>query len=232
VVVENLSYPSLVPERRVLLRALGDLAADADTMMRTLKLGRTLGFEVQRNQELLVSATMPALDRYTGVLFDGLDSGSLPPDARAFAGEHLLVHSALFGPVGALDLIPAYRLSHDSKLPNLVLKKHWAASTSALLGAESGLFLDLRSEGYVGLGPAPKRPESYFLRVVTESSTGARRALNHFNKKAKGEFTRALLLHGEDFSSGAELISWAPVAGFDLRFGVNGELDLVVSGTL
>jgi cytoplasmic iron level regulating protein YaaA (DUF328/UPF0246 family) len=143
-----------------------------------------------------------------------------------------MVHSALLGPVGALDLIPAYRLSHDSRLPNLPLKKHWAVATSALLARESGLILDLRSEGYVGLGPAPTRAESYFLRVVTETGTGAKRALNHFNKKAKGEFTRALLLHGHDFSSAAELIRWAPAAGLDLRVGAPGELDLVVSGVL
>ena len=60
---------------------------------------------------------MPAIDRYTGVLFDALDAPSLDADAREFARETVVVHSALFGLVGALDEIPAYRLSHDSRLP-------------------------------------------------------------------------------------------------------------------
>jgi cytoplasmic iron level regulating protein YaaA (DUF328/UPF0246 family) len=227
-VVEDLSYPSLAAKRRHALRALGALARDADAMMLALKLGRSLAFEVARNRELQVSPTMPVLDRYTGVLFDGLAASTLSAGARAFAGDHLVVHSALFGPVGALDQVPAYRLSYNSRLPSLVLKKHWSTATAALLGQEDGLILDLRSEGYVGLGPAPRRAESFFLRVVTETSTGATRALNHFNKKAKGEFTRALLEHGENFGTSAELINWAGMAGFTLRRGAAGELELVV----
>ena len=55
------------------------------------------------------------------------------------------------------------------------------------------MILDLRSEGYVDLGPAPARADSVFVRVVSVEDDGRRRALNHFNKHAKGRFTRALL---------------------------------------
>jgi cytoplasmic iron level regulating protein YaaA (DUF328/UPF0246 family) len=67
---------------------------------------------------------------------------------------------------------------------------------------------------------------------VTESADGSTRALNHFNKKAKGEFSRALLQNGQDFDTVAELLAWAKSAGFTLRPGVAGELHLVVSGHL
>jgi cytoplasmic iron level regulating protein YaaA (DUF328/UPF0246 family) len=97
-----------------------------------------------------------------------------------------------------------------------------------VLESSAGLLLDLRSEGYVALGPASGHPERYFLRVVTETEDGRSRALNHFNKKAKGEFTRALLENGENFGSVDELLAWAPRAGFILRPGASGELDLVV----
>jgi cytoplasmic iron level regulating protein YaaA (DUF328/UPF0246 family) len=224
----TLAFPALTGRRTVLAEALAALAADADATIRALKLGRTQLGEIDRNADLLSSPTTPVIDRYTGVLYDALAADTLSPTAREFAGAHLLVHSALLGPVGGLDLVPAYRLSHDSRLPGLPLKKHWAGDVSAVLESSAGLLLDLRSEGYVALGPASGHPERYFLRVVTETEDGRSRALNHFNKKAKGEFTRALLENGENFGTVDELLAWAPRAGFILRPGASGELDLVV----
>lgn len=226
--VAAFAYPALTDKRSTLVRAVVHLAQDTDASVSALKLGRTQLSEISRNRVLATSPTMPAIDRYTGVLYDALDAGSLDDADREFAGRHLLVHSALFGPIGALDLVPAYRFSHDSRLPSLPLKKHWSASVAAALAHTQGLVLDLRSEAYVALGPVPKRTESYFLRVVTEAADGQKRALNHFNKKSKGEFTRALLKSRRDFQSADELLQWAPSAGFQLQAGAPGELELVV----
>ena len=227
--LQNLEYPSLGSKRRVLVRAVQSLAKNPAAMMIALRLGRTQSGEVERNRVLSSSATMPAIDRYTGVVYDALEAVSLSPSDRDWAGRHVLVHSALFGPVGALDLLPAYRLSCDSRLPELSLKKHWAGTVGGVLAGSEGLLLDLRSAGYAALGPVPVRPDSLYLRVVTETADGRARALNHFNKKAKGIFTRALIRHGESFDTAAELLDWAPGAGFELRPGAAGELDLVVS---
>jgi cytoplasmic iron level regulating protein YaaA (DUF328/UPF0246 family) len=90
------------------------------------------------------------------------------------------------------------------------------------------MILDLRSESYVALGPAPARAESWYLRVVSEGDDGRRRALNHFNKKGKGEFVRALLLAGIDHPDSASLLTWAATAGIRLERGDPRELDLVV----
>ena len=230
--LDSLAFPGLTERRRVLAGALAALSADQDATVRALKLGRTQLAEIDRNAALLSSPTTPVIDRYTGVLYDALDAQTLSPSARAFAGRHLLVHSALLGPVGGLDLVPAYRLSHDSRLPGLVLKKHWATDVSAALENSPGLLLDLRSEGYVSLGPAAAHPQRFFLGVVTESADGHIRALNHFNKKAKGVLTRALLQNGEDFDTVDRLLDWAPTAGLTLRPGTAGELQLVVAGHL
>jgi cytoplasmic iron level regulating protein YaaA (DUF328/UPF0246 family) len=229
--LESLAFPALTARRSTLADALTALAADADASVRALKLGRTQLGEIDRNAALLTSPTTPVIDRYTGVLYDALGAETLSSRARAFAGTHLLVHSALLGPVGGLDLVPAYRLSHDSRLPGLALKKHWASEVSAALEASDGLLLDLRSEGYVSLGPAAKHPQRFFLRVVTETADGRTRALNHFNKKAKGEFTRAVLENGAVFDTVDSLLDWAPSAGLNLRSGATGELELVVTGT-
>jgi hypothetical protein len=228
-----LAHQSLNVKRRVLARALVALARDPEAARGALKLGRTQLFEVDRNRELLSSPTLAVIDRYTGVLFDGLDAATLSVAQREFAHVHLVVHSALLGPVAALDPIPAYRLSHDSRVPNVTLanytlKQHWSADVQKLLGQTRGLLLDLRSEAYVALGARPVRPDSLYLRVVADGGDGQKRALNHFNKKSKGEFTRALLEHEHDFSSAAELIDWARSVGIRLEHGAPGELGLVV----
>ena len=223
----TLAYSELTSRRRLLVRALRSLARDSDATIAALKLGPKQHAEIGRNLAVSSSETMPVLDRYTGVLYDALDAATLTPSQRDFAASHVAVHSALFGLVLAGDPIPAYRLSHDSRIPEMPLKKHWGTANADVLAAQPGVILDLRSEAYVALGPAPKRDDSYFLRVVTDSG-GRRRALNHFNKKSKGEFARAIIQNGQDFASGDQLIAWAVGAGYRLGHGATGELELVV----
>lgn len=227
-----LGYAKLNARRRPLVRTLRTLARDADATMAALRLGPRQLAEVDRNRSLTVSPTMPALDRYTGVLFDALDAESLTGEERRFAAAHVAVHSALFGLVGALDPIPAYRLSHDSRLPDVRLRQHWAGPVARVLEGTPGPVLDLRSEGYAALGPAPVRGDSVFVRVVAEDGDGRKRALNHFNKSAKGAFTRAVIRNGEAFRSVDDIIDWAAGAGVRLGRGAPRELELVVDQVL
>lgn len=225
----SLRFPELSPQRSLAVESVRRLAADPDATVAALKLGpRQLG-EVERNRTVLTSPTMPAIDRYTGVLYDALDARRLTARQRAFAHRHVVVHSALFGPVAALDAIPAYRLSASSRVPGLPLKPLWASVVADQLSAVGGIVLDLRSEGYVDLGPAPVRVGSRYLRVVANGADGRKRALNHFNKHAKGEFVRALIENGSSFRSVGAVITWARDAGFRVSEAENGVLELVLS---
>lgn len=217
--VRTLAHPELAERRAVLVDRVVDLAGDTDAAMRALKLGPRLAPEVERNRTLRSTPTMPAIDRYTGVLFDALDASTLSAAARAFAAETVVVHSALFGLVGGLDLIPAYRLSHDSRVPGVGLRRHWRAALAEQLAGRGGVIVDLRSEGYADLGPAPVRDDSVFVRVVSVDSDGRRRALNHFNKQAKGRFTRAFLESRPEIGSLDDLLGWAAAGGFAVRMG-------------
>jgi cytoplasmic iron level regulating protein YaaA (DUF328/UPF0246 family) len=172
---------------------------------------------------------MPAIERYTGVLFDGLDAATIEPSARDWLSRSAVVHSALFGLLRATDPVPAYRLSHDSRLAGLPLAAHWKAPIAGTLARETGLIIDMRSEAYVAMGPAEG---SHYLRVVTEGANGQKRALNHFNKKGKGEFVRAMAQDSVAAESVDELISWATDRGIRLEkaaeVGSRSELFLVV----
>lgn len=231
--VSTLAHPGLAERRAELVDRVVELARDTEAAMRALKLGPRLASEVERNRTLRSAPTMPAIDRYTGVLFDALDASTLSAAARSFAAEKVVVHSALFAFVGGLDLIPAYRLSHDSRLPGVGLRRYWRAVLTEQLAGRGGVIVDLRSEGYAALGPAPVRDDSVFVRVVSVDSKGRKRALNHFNKQAKGRFTRAFLESRPAIDSLDDLLDWAAASGFTVRMGerpaaaTHSELELV-----
>jgi cytoplasmic iron level regulating protein YaaA (DUF328/UPF0246 family) len=214
--LDGLSFPDLRGARSVVVAATRTLADDPDAMMQALKLGPRQTAEVERNRVLLEAPTMPAIDRYTGVLFDALDAPSLDVPAREYAGAHVAVHSALLGLVRGLDAIPAYRLSHDSRLPGLRMRSVWRDPVASVLAEHGGLIVDLRSEGYAELGPAPSGPDSVYVRVVSVDGDGRRRALNHFNKRAKGLFARALVADRPELRSRQDLVGWARGVGFVL----------------
>lgn len=223
-----LSFPALTPQRSAALKALGTLSRNLRIATGALSLGPTQRHEVERNRAVLTSPVMPALDRYTGVLYDGLAPAALTAGERDFAAARVVIHSALFGLLGAGDPIPAYRLSHNSKLPGVALGGLWRAGISAELAAYDGLLLDLRSEAYASLGRAPAREGSYYVRVVSQGANGRRVALSHFNKKAKGEFTRAVIAAGITHPDLGSLLGWAAQRGIVLEAGAPGEIDLVV----
>jgi cytoplasmic iron level regulating protein YaaA (DUF328/UPF0246 family) len=222
-----LSHPSLTGERKTILTATRKLSRNLATMSAALRLGPGQRDELIRNRELRSSPTLPAIERYTGVLYDALDASTLSASAREFARDNIQIHSAMFGLVGAEDPIPAYRLSHNSRLPDLSLRRTWQPPISAILAAHRGLILDLRSEAYVELGPVPV-DNSFFLRVVAEGPDGRKRALNHFNKKGKGLFTRAIASAGIEHSTVESLLDWASGADIRLESGEPGELLLTV----
>lgn len=223
-----LSFAELTKPRKVAVDAVRTLSRNLGAAAGALRLGSTQAAEVARNRVILTSPVMPAIDRYDGVLYEGLDAGSLTEDQRAFAEEHVAIASAAFGLTMALDPIPAYRLSHDSRLPGVALGRLWRAPLSALLAGREELLLDLRSEAYAALGPSPARENAVFVRVVSEDSSGRRRALNHFNKQGKGVFTRRLIESGVDHPDVGSLLTWAAGAGVRLEPGAAGELDLIV----
>lgn len=208
----GLSWPELTDVRRTIADDLVALSADRDAAMAALKLGPKLAGEVDVNAALFTSPTMPALDRYTGVLYDALDAANLSPAARS----RLAVGSALFGVVGGEDMIPAYRLSGGSKLPGAdgaapTMRARWGrAITEALTGGDHGLIVDLRSGAYMNLG---KVPGAVMATVLTTEG----KVVSHFNKHHKGLLARALAEAAGPVESLDDAVAVARDAGLDAK---------------
>ncbi len=156
--LRTIGSPELTPLRKELVGELVDLAADPEACRRALGISAGQDDEIVRNATLLKSPTMPAIHRYTGVLYDALDVESLTGAAASRATARLAIGSALFGLLRADDLIPAYRLSAGSKLPGRPgLATRWRPALEPVLAdlAHRELVVDLRSGAYVGLGRLP-----------------------------------------------------------------------------
>jgi cytoplasmic iron level regulating protein YaaA (DUF328/UPF0246 family) len=173
--------------------------------------------ELAANVAVLDAPTMPALDRFVGVLYDALAPATLTPAERAVAETAILVSNGAFGLVGAAEPVPDHRVGMAAALPGLggrdtptVLATFWRARLAAVLpdllacapaaGAPGGeqLVVDLRSSDYVTV-PAltgPARAGAVPVRALTEKLVDGRwvrRPLSYQAKQAKGLFTRALL---------------------------------------
>src|SRR3546814_9281919 len=68
---------------------------------------------------------MPAIERYTGVLYGELDWASLPRAARGRGADQVRIVSGLWGLVAPLDPIPHYKLKMSASLPDIGRLSTW-----------------------------------------------------------------------------------------------------------
>lgn len=220
--LDRLSLPELTPVRHKIADALVELADDMPASLSALGLSGRQTDEVRRNAELFTAPTMPALQRYTGVLYDALDAAEFDTAQWSRASSRLAVASALFGLLGPDDPIPAYRLSGNSTLPALgPLRNLWRPALEPLLAARDDLVVDLRSGAYATLA---RTPGAVTVRVVTEDDVGNRKTVSHHNKAYKGKLAAALATGATEPATVDELTTAASRAG--LRMARTGEHSL------
>jgi cytoplasmic iron level regulating protein YaaA (DUF328/UPF0246 family) len=212
-----LGFPALGPLRAELIDELVDLAVDRTACRRALGLSTSQDAEIERNASLRGAATLPAISRYTGVLYDALDVESLTGVAAARARARLAIGSALFGVLRAEDPVPAYRLSATSKLPGKpTLAARWRPLLEPALAemATTELVVDLRSGSYVALG---RVPNAVHVEVVAERSDGSRAVVSHFNKAHKGRLARVLATTRSEPTDAGAIATVARRAGMQVE---------------
>ncbi len=221
-----LTAPQLTPVRTEIAEALVKLADDVPSSRAALGLSPRQDDEIERNARLWTSPTRPALERYTGVLYDALDVGSMTRAQRARADRRLAVGSALFGLVRGHDRIPAYRLSAGSVLPGLpTLRALWRPALSPVLADADELVVDLRSGSYAALAPVPG---AVTVDVVSERPDGSRSVVSHFNKAHKGRVARLLAVTTAEPADVVRLRSLLRRAGLHVEHDGGTGLVLVV----
>jgi cytoplasmic iron level regulating protein YaaA (DUF328/UPF0246 family) len=192
--LDTLSFPELNRTRKRLVGTLQRLARRQPGRLRTaLDLSPRQRAEVEHDAQLTTAPALPALELYTGVLYEALGYRSLPAGARRRADEALVVASALFGLVRPADRLPPYRLSGSTVLPGFGgLAPVWRPVLEPLLAERDELVVDLRSGGYAALA---RVPGAVVVRVLREQD-GTRTVVSHDNKHTKGRLARALCESG------------------------------------
>jgi cytoplasmic iron level regulating protein YaaA (DUF328/UPF0246 family) len=215
--VATLSHPELNPVREQLVDEVVALADDVEASRAALGLSAKQDAEIERNAALRDSPTLPAILRYTGVLYDALDIETLSAAERSRADARLAVGSALFGLLRADDPVPAYRLSAGSKLPSGgTLAARWRPALEPLLAriGEDELVVDLRSGSYAGLGRVKGAVK---VDVLAEHPDGHRTVVSHFNKAHKGRLARALAASRTEPDTAAKVAAVAQKAGMTVE---------------
>jgi len=228
-----LTFGGLNPARDQVYKALERLCKKPKVAAQALKLSPKQLGDVAVNLAAQTAPTMRALERYTGTLYDAIHGGFTGTDAPLGdvawkrAKESVLIQSSLFGLIPATDLIPNYRLSASVALPGASLKKVWQEAHEAIFRRlNQGLIIDLRSKAYAELAPIPAEVSSLWVEVVSRESDGKLKALNHFNKRAKGLLIRAVLTAERAPETIADLTEISRAAGMEL-YETDSQLVLV-----
>ena len=222
-----LSAPELTPVRTELVESLVKLADDVPASRAALGLSPTQDDEIARNAALWTSPTLPALARYTGVLYDALDVPSHDPRPARPRGTP---SRRRLGAVRA-----GRRRRPDPGLPavrRLVAARAcprcaslWRPALSPVLAALDGLVVDLRSGSYAALAPVPG---AVTVQVLSERPDGTRAVVSHFNKAHKGRLARLLATTTAEPDDVVRLRSLLRRAGLHVEHDGGTALTLVV----
>jgi cytoplasmic iron level regulating protein YaaA (DUF328/UPF0246 family) len=233
--------PRLAPTRRRVLAAVADLCQDRDEAAAALRLPpAAVDGAVAANRRAATAPTMPALDRFQGVIYTELAPATMTRAVRAVADECCLVFSGLLGLIRGGDAVPDHRVPVAATLPALgALTPVWRAALREAMPPLLGrtFAVDLRSTDYAAMWAptGPVRHQVLAVRVLSRRPSGALRVVSHFSKQGKGRLARALLERAgvgqrvegiEDVASVAAGLGWECTT----RRGVGGvaALDVVL----
>jgi len=227
-IAKSLTHKELDKTRKLIQQALIETCKTPTLAAKALKLGPKQLGEIAVNLDLGNPKCLPALDRYTGTLYDALKDGGVTSGMRTRASKAVFIQSSLFGLISAGDEIPNYRLSAGSKLPGINLKSLWREAHKEIwLKFSKETIIDMRSKSYAELAPVPKNLSCYSLDAVLEDKRGKRTRLNHFNKQAKGQFLRSALIVSPAPKTVADLKNAAKLA--NLKLEVTGKRLLLIT---
>jgi len=157
------------------------------------------------NLSLIGAATLPAWQRYTGVVSEHLDPGSL----RAADRRRLLMFSGALGLVRGDDPIPDYRLKMGGRLAPLgTMAAWWQPHLSALIAqvARRNLIVEMLANEQRAAYTAPANsPAGMTVTLVERDGKSG----GHAAKAAKGMLARHLIEQGPatDLDEVEEMIS-------------------------
>lgn len=138
--------------------------------------------------------TMPAMARYSGVLYQELSWASLPAAARRRGASQVRIVSGLWGLVAPDDPIPHYKLKMSASLPGLGRLSTWwkprLAPVVADLIADRAVWDLLPIEHSAAMDWSACSPGE---RITVRFVDSAGKTVSHWNKLLKGSLVGWIL---------------------------------------
>lgn len=158
--------------------------------------GRHLKRAQAANRGVVGALTLPAAERYTGVVWEHLDLAGMTAAQRERALARIIVLSGLTGASLASDPVPDYRLKMGVRPPGFsgTLARWWRDAVSDAVNdyARGCIVIDLLpTEHRAAYSPDPFLDVDH---VIVDLVTSNGRAGGHDAKAAKGRLARHLLL--------------------------------------
>ena len=190
------SFRALAPARDEVAEALARAARGSGAAKLFGVGGDALARAVALSCAIVSSETLPAHERYCGVVWRHLDAPSLSGAARARAEAGVIVVSGLLGLVAFADPVPDYRCKMGAVLPPLGKVSRWwrPRLNDALAGWVRGAtVVDLLPNEHADALDRAAVAEACRRYVRVEFTRGSGGAAGHGAKAAKGLAARALL---------------------------------------
>lgn len=160
----------------------------------------------QLQTELEPGPAKQALLAFSGDVYLGLDATSLSAEDLAFAQDHVVILSGLYGYLRPLDLIQPYRLEMGSRLHTERGKRlydFWGERITEQLCAQlqghaHPAVINLASKEYFRSVQARTLPGALITPVFKDTKKGRTRTIGAFAKKGRGMMARYLIEHRID----------------------------------
>jgi cytoplasmic iron level regulating protein YaaA (DUF328/UPF0246 family) len=182
--------------------------ASVDEVSRVLKVRGPLLERALAFSELIISGaapTMPAWQRYSGVVWSHLDPANLSGAQR----RRVLIPSGLYGLSSGTDEVADYRLTMKTTLVGLGnVTSFWRPNvTRALADLTNATFVDLLPKEHAAAIGVDEKLSSRTVRVSFLRHSGEGVA-GHDAKAVKGVLARRILIDGVDAVEGFRWKGW------------------------
>lgn len=158
------------------------------------------------------TACYPAIYYFQGDVYQALQAKTWDSQSIAFAQQHLMILSGLYGLLRPLDLIQAYRLEMGCRLPNSQganLYDFWrqtiTQSLNELLAQQANpLLLNLASTEYSSVIAADQLTKPMVTVNFYEQKGETQKMIGLYAKKARGAMARFIMTHQVDQLDGVK----------------------------
>ena len=144
--------------------------------------GKALEHAKLVNAHILQAPTLPAIQRYSGVVYQALSYETLTSEAKAYVDNHIKIVSGLFGLLNATDRIPEYKLKIEKLGADAFYKP--------IIGKA------LKDDFVIDLLAQAQRKAVYYKNGVRVEfiirKNGEKKPAGHAGKTIKGKFIRWL----------------------------------------